>query len=73
MVTAPYIGRDGQRCDGMSKLEALGIATDFIPGVLTARRLEGGIRFGLGSTLAMTKTALAKAGRDGIAGGVAGR
>jgi ceramide glucosyltransferase len=31
-------------------------------GVLTARWLEGGIRFGLGSTLAMTKTALAKAG-----------
>ncbi len=31
-------------------------------GVLTARKLEGGIRFGLGSTLAMTKTALAAAG-----------
>jgi ceramide glucosyltransferase len=45
-----------------SKLEALGIATDFMPGVLTARMLEGGIRFGLGSTLATTKAALAKAG-----------
>ena len=45
-----------------SRLEALGIATDFMPGVLTARMLEGGIRFGLGSTLATTKTALAAAG-----------
>jgi ceramide glucosyltransferase len=62
MVTAPYIGMTGKDRTVWSKLEALGIATDFIPGVLTARRLEGGIRFGLGSTLAMTKTALAKAG-----------
>jgi ceramide glucosyltransferase len=45
-----------------SRLEALGISTDFMPGVLTARLLEGGIRFGLGSTLATTKTALAAAG-----------
>jgi len=35
-----------------SRLEALGISTDFIPGVLAARILERGIRFGLGSTLA---------------------
>ena len=62
MVTAPYIGVTGKDATVWSKLEALGIATDFIPGVLTARRLEGGIRFGLGSTLAMTQTALAKAG-----------
>ena len=45
-----------------SRLEALGISTDFLPGVLAARWLEGGIRFGLGSTLATSKTALAKAG-----------
>ena len=65
MVTAPYIGRTGVGARDKTvwaKLEALGIATDFMPGVLTARKLEGGIRFGLGSTLAMTKTALAKAG-----------
>jgi ceramide glucosyltransferase len=63
MVTAPYIGRTAERGAPLwSRLEALGISTDFIPGVLAARRLEGGIRFGLGSTLAMTKTALAKAG-----------
>ncbi len=35
-----------------SRLESLGISTDFCAGVLTARSLENGIRFGLGSTLA---------------------
>jgi ceramide glucosyltransferase len=60
LVTAPYWGRAG---GGLwSRLEALGISTDFMPGVLVARKLEGGIRFGLGSTLATTKTALAKIG-----------
>ena len=60
MVTAPYTGRAG---GGLwAKLEALGIATDFMPGVLTARRLEGGVRFGLGSTLAVTREALGRAG-----------
>lgn len=45
-----------------SKLEALGISSDFVPGVLCARRLEGGIRFGLGSTLAFSRQALDKIG-----------
>ena len=60
LVTVPYVGW----AEGgvWSKLEALGIATDFMPGVLVARKLEGGIRFGLGSTLATTKTALAAMG-----------
>jgi ceramide glucosyltransferase len=60
LVTVPYIGL----AEGTlwSKLEALGISTDFMAGVLTARKLEGGIRFGLGSTLATTKTALAAIG-----------
>jgi ceramide glucosyltransferase len=65
MVTAPYIGRTAESGPGLtlwSRLEALGISTDFFPGVLTARKLEGGIRFGLGSTLATSKAALAKAG-----------
>ncbi|GGA71069.1 ceramide glucosyltransferase [Edaphobacter acidisoli] len=64
MVTAPYIGRtgEGRSATVWSRLEALGIATDFFPGVLTARKLERGIRFGLGSTLAMRKVALIKAG-----------
>ena len=38
-----------------SRLEALGISTDFSAGVLAARQLEGGIRFGLGSTLAFRR------------------
>ncbi len=41
-----------------SRLEAVGISTDFIPGVLAARLLEGGIRFALGSTLAISRKAL---------------
>jgi ceramide glucosyltransferase len=60
LVTAPYVGHAERGL--WSRLEALGISTDFMPGVLTARKLEGGIRFGLGSTLATTKTALAAAG-----------
>lgn len=62
MVTAPYIGNAGVRPSLWSKLEALGIATDFIPGVLTARMLEGGVRFGLGSTLAIRREALDQIG-----------
>ncbi|RXH58481.1 bacteriohopanetetrol glucosamine biosynthesis glycosyltransferase HpnI [Granulicella sibirica] len=65
LVTAPYLGKTAERGRGLTvwaKLEALGISTDFLPGVLTARTLEGGLRFGLGSTLAMTRTALEKAG-----------
>jgi ceramide glucosyltransferase len=66
MVTAPYRGR----AHGLprreptlgSRMEALGISTDFIPGVLTARRIEGGIRFGLGSTLAVERQALDRIG-----------
>jgi ceramide glucosyltransferase len=65
LITAPYIGRTAEGGAGRtvwSRLEALGISTDFLPGVLTARKLEGGIRFGLGSTLAMSRKALEKAG-----------
>ncbi|MDE1154284.1 MAG: bacteriohopanetetrol glucosamine biosynthesis glycosyltransferase HpnI [Acidobacteriaceae bacterium] len=60
LVTAPYIGR----AEGTipSRIEAMGISTEFFPGVLTARSLEGGIRFGLGSTLATTRTALSAIG-----------
>jgi ceramide glucosyltransferase len=60
LVTLPYVGR---ALGGLwSKLEALGISTEFMVGVLTARKLEGGVRFGLGSTLATNKTALAAIG-----------
>lgn len=65
MVTAPYLGRAVAGDHGISiwsRLESLGISTDFFPGVLTARMIERGIRFGLGSTLAMRKSALGQAG-----------
>jgi ceramide glucosyltransferase len=65
MVTALYLGRtaiEGAALTLWARLEALGIATDFMAGVLAARRLEGGIRFGLGSTLALSRAALAAAG-----------
>jgi ceramide glucosyltransferase len=45
-----------------SRLEALGISTDFIPGVLCARVLENGLHFGLGSTLAFRRADLANIG-----------
>jgi len=56
MVTALYRGK-AYRTVG-SRMEALGIATDFVPSVLTARYLERGTRFGMGSTLAVSREAL---------------
>jgi ceramide glucosyltransferase len=56
MVTALYRGHAHITLG--SRLEALGISTDFMPGALTARWMEKGLRFGLGSTLAMTREAL---------------
>jgi ceramide glucosyltransferase len=38
-----------------SRLESLGISTDFCAGVLVAQTVEGGIRFGLGSTMAFRR------------------
>jgi len=65
LVTALYRGRTHQTVG--SKLEALGIATDFVPSVLTARFLEKGLHFGLGSTLAVSRTALDTAFPAGLA------
>jgi ceramide glucosyltransferase len=65
MVTALYRGRtavDGKALTLWARLEALGISTDFMAGVLAARKLEGGIHFGLGSTLAVSRAALAASG-----------
>jgi len=45
-----------------SRLEELGISTEFCPSVLAARQLEGGIHFGLGSTLAFRRAELEKIG-----------
>jgi ceramide glucosyltransferase len=60
MVTCLYRGVAGATLG--SRLEALGISTDFCPSVLAARQLEGGIRFGLGSTLAFRRAELEKIG-----------
>lgn len=48
-IAAPSLG---------SRLEALGISTDFVPGVLSARFIERGLHFGLGSTLAFRRSDL---------------
>ena len=45
-----------------SRLESLSISTDFGAGVLVARLIEGGIHFGLGSTLAFRRSDLAAIG-----------
>lgn len=60
MVTCLYRGV-ADRSLG-SKLEALGISTDFFPGVLAALRFEGELRFALGSTLALPRRVLAAIG-----------
>src|SRR5580658_9928535 len=60
MVTCLYRGVAGSTLG--SRLEALGISTDFCASVLAARQLEGGIRFGLGSTLAFRRAELEKIG-----------
>jgi len=59
MVTCLYRGVSQPTLG--SRLESLGISTDFIPGVLAALRLQG-IRFGLGSTLAFRRSDLEKIG-----------
>lgn len=60
MVTALYRPVPGATIG--SKLEALGISTEFMAGVLTARFLEGGVHFALGSTLAFSRASLAAIG-----------
>jgi ceramide glucosyltransferase len=60
MVTCLYRGIAGPTLG--SRLEGLGISTDFCASVLAARQVEGGIRFGLGSTLAFRRAELEKIG-----------
>src|SRR6202166_4316038 len=60
MVTCLYRGIAASTVG--SQLESLGISTDFCAGVLVARQLEGGLRFGLGSTLAFRRSDLEKIG-----------
>ena len=60
LVTALYRGRAHGTLP--SRLEALGIATDFQAGVLLSMGLEGGLHYGLGSTLAVSREALDRIG-----------
>ncbi len=60
LVTALYRGRAHGTLP--SRLESLGIATDFQPSVLLSKWIEGGIRYGLGSTLAVRREALDRIG-----------
>ena len=60
MVTCLYRGVPAPTLG--SRLESLGISTDFCAGVLVARQLEGGLRFGLGSTLAFRRADLERIG-----------
>jgi len=60
LVTALYRGRAHGTL--ASRLEALGISTEFQPGVLVSKMMEGGLRFALGSTLAVSREALNKIG-----------
>jgi ceramide glucosyltransferase len=61
MVTCLYRGVPARTLG--SRLESLGIETEFCAGVLAARLLEGGLKFGLGSTLAFRRADL-----EGIGG-----
>jgi ceramide glucosyltransferase len=60
LVTALYRGRAHGTLP--SKLESLGIATDFQPSVLLSKWLEDGMHYGLGSTLAVRREALNRIG-----------
>jgi ceramide glucosyltransferase len=60
MVTCLYRGVAAETIG--SKLEALGISTDFCAGVLIAEQMEHGLKFGLGSTLAFRREDLTKIG-----------
>jgi ceramide glucosyltransferase len=60
MVTCLYRGIAAASLG--SRLESLGISTDFSAGVLVARQMEAGLHFGLGSTLAFRRADLERVG-----------
>jgi ceramide glucosyltransferase len=60
IVTALYRGRAHGTLG--SRLEAMGLSTDFHPAVLLARVVERGLRYALGSTLCVSREALASIG-----------
>jgi ceramide glucosyltransferase len=60
MVTCLYRGVASPKLG--SRLESLGISTDFSASVLAARQLEGALHFGLGSTLVFRRADLERIG-----------
>jgi ceramide glucosyltransferase len=60
MVTCLYRGVAAATLG--SRIESLGISTDFCGGVLAARQLESGLKFGLGSTMAFRRDDLEQIG-----------
>ncbi len=60
LVTTLYRGKAHETLP--SRFEALGIATDFQASVLLSKMLEGGLKYGLGSTLAVRREALERIG-----------
>lgn len=60
LVTALYRGKAHGSLP--SRLEALGIAAEFMGSVLLSKWIERGMRYGLGSTLAVRRDALEKTG-----------
>jgi len=60
LVTALYRGRANKTL--LSQFESLGISTDFMPSLLLSKLLEGGLHYGLGSTLAVRREALERIG-----------
>ena len=60
IVTALYRAVAGKTFG--SRIEAIGISTDFMGGVLSAREIEKGLHFALGSTLAFPREVLDKIG-----------
>lgn len=60
MVTCAYVGYQPKFLG--AALASLGRCCDFIPSILIAQGIDGALRFAIGVTMAMRKTALAKAG-----------
>ncbi|MBD2579175.1 glycosyltransferase [Oscillatoria sp. FACHB-1406] len=60
MVTCAFVGREPQSLG--AAMAAFGRGFDFIPSLLLARILDGGLNCAVGTTLATSKTTLAKCG-----------
>jgi ceramide glucosyltransferase len=66
MVTAIYSGHCVADARGhiplWSKLEALTVSSEFVPGCLLAMQMDGGVKFALGGTLAIRREVLRQIG-----------